>query len=99
VDGRKSLEGEDLSGLSVGAKCVSEGRNWVLSLVGMEWDGMEWDGMMGLMELGLMKEEEDDLRWESGMARMKCWGGSCFDCSLFKHNLLSLDNAMHFISP
>jgi hypothetical protein len=93
VDGRKSLEGEDLSGLSVGAKCVSEGRNWVLSLVGMEWDGMEWDGMewdgmgwdgmewdgmewdgmMGLMELGLM-EEEDDLRWESGMARMKCWG-------------------------
>jgi hypothetical protein len=49
--------------------------------------------------LGLMKEEEDDLRWESGMARMKCWGGSCFDCSLFKHNLLSLDNAMHFISP
>ena len=45
MDGRKSLEGEDLSGLSVGAKCVSEGRNWVLSLVGMEWDGMEWDGM------------------------------------------------------
>jgi hypothetical protein len=39
VDGRKSLEGEVLGGLSVGAKCVSEGRNWVLS-----WG---WDRMMG----------------------------------------------------
>jgi hypothetical protein len=40
VDGRKSLEGEDLSGLSVGAKCVSEGRNWVFIF---DWDGMRWD--------------------------------------------------------
>jgi hypothetical protein len=67
VDGRKSLEGEDLSGLSVGAKCVSEGRNGFYLWLG-------WDGMMGLMELGLMNEEEG-LRWEwERMDGMECLG-------------------------